>query len=113
MDYGGKANGFSSDAARAVRNYFWPGNVREMENRIKKAVVMGDRPLVGPDDLGFTAEETRPRFETLAAAREEFQVDYIREALMAHNWNKAQTAKTLDVDPRTIFRYVEKFKQEA
>jgi len=113
VDYGGKANGFSSDAARAVRNYFWPGNVREMENRIKKAVVMGDRPLVGPDDLGFSAEETRPRFKALAQAREDFQVEYIREALMAHNWNKAQTAKTLDVDPRTIFRYVEKFKQEA
>ena len=111
-DYGGKARGFSHDALRAMRNYFWPGNVREMENRIKKAVVMGDRPLVSPEDLGFTADQARPRFEPLAEARENFQVEYIKEALMAHNWNKAQTAKSLDVDPRTIFRYVEKFKQE-
>ena len=112
-DYGGKARGFSTAAAKGMRNYVWPGNVREMENRIKKAVVMGDRPLVGPDDMGFSAEEVGPRFETLASAREAFQLEYIRDALMAHNWNKAQTAKTLDVDPRTIFRYVEKFKQEA
>ena len=111
-DYSGKAKGFSTEALRAMRNYFWPGNVREMENRIKKAVVMGDRPLVGPDDLGFTADEVRPHFKSLSEAREDFQVDYIREALMAHNWNKAQTAKSLDVDPRTIFRYVEKFKEE-
>ena len=112
-DYGGKARGFSTAAAKGMRNYVWPGNVREMENRIKKAVVMGDRPLVGPDDMGFSAEEVGPRFETLARAREAFQLEYIRDALLAHNWNKAQTAKTLDVDPRTIFRYVEKFKQEA
>ena len=112
-DYGGKARGFSSAAAKGMRNYVWPGNVREMENRIKKAVVMGDRPLVGPDDMGFSPEEVGPRFETLARAREAFQLEYIRDALMAHNWNKAQTAKTLDVDPRTIFRYVEKFKEEA
>ena len=111
-DYGGKAKGFTHEALRGMRNYFWPGNVREMENRIKKAVVMGDRPLVGPDDLGFKPEEVQPRFDTLAVAREAFQLEYIRAALMAHNWNKAQTAKTLDVDPRTIFRYVEKFKEE-
>ncbi len=112
-EYGGKGTGFSQDALRSLRNYFWPGNVREMENRIKKAMVMSDRALIGPDDLGFSTEQVRPRFKTLAEAREEFQVEYIREALMAHNWNKAQTAKTLDVDPRTIFRYVEKFKEEV
>jgi len=112
VDYGGKAKGFSTTALKAMRNYIWPGNVREMENRIKKAVVMGDRPLVGPDDLGFNPDEVQPRFDNLADAREAFQVEYIKAALMAHNWNKAQTAKTLDVDPRTIFRYVEKFKEE-
>ncbi len=111
-DYGGKAKGFTQEALRGLRNYFWPGNVREMENRIKKAIVMGDRPLIGPDDMGFSRDEAQPRFETLAHAREAFQMEYIKAALMAHNWNKAQTAKTLDVDPRTIFRYVEKFKEE-
>ena len=111
-DYGGRAGGFTQEALRALRNYFWPGNVREMENRIKKAIVMGDRPLLGPDDLGFSKEEAQPQFEPLAQARETFQTEYIKAALMAHNWNKAQTAKTLDVDPRTIFRYVEKFKEE-
>ena len=111
-DYGSKAKGFTHEALRGLRNYFWPGNVREMENRIKKAVVMGDRPVVGPDDLGFQPDEVQPRFDTLAVARETFQLEYIKAALMAHNWNKAQTAKTLDVDPRTIFRYVEKFKEE-
>ncbi len=112
VDYGGKARGFSSEALKALRNYVFPGNVREMENRIKKAVVMGDRPLIGPDDLGFAADQVRPNFKPMSEAREEFQREYIREALMAHNWNKAQTAKTLDVDPRTIFRYMEKFKEE-
>ena len=45
----------------------------------------------------------------LADAEEDFKKQYIRSALDANNWNKAQTARDLDVDPRTIFRYIEKF----
>ena len=35
---------------------------------------------------------------------------YIREVLDLNNWNKAQTSRDLDVDPRTIFRYIEKME---
>ena len=45
----------------------------------------------------------------LAEAEEDFKKSYIREVLELNNWNKAQTARDLGVDPRTIFRYIEKF----
>jgi DNA-binding NtrC family response regulator len=111
--YPGKASGFTPDALEAMRFYIWPGNVRQMENRIKKALVMSDGPLLTPRDLGFEGEaDPEKRWVPLNDAKESFQQRYIKECLEAHEWNKAATARALDVDPRTIFRYIEKFKDD-
>ena len=111
--YPGKARGFSTEAVDSMRDYVWPGNVRQMENRIKKALVLSDGPLLTPGDLGFGgSSKPQRRWKPLNDAREEFQTRYIKECLEAHDWNKAATARALDVDPRTIFRYVERIKDD-
>ena len=109
--YGSRARGFTTGALNAMRGYYWPGNVRELENRVKKSVIMTDRAQIGPEDLGIAPRADRPPTRTLAEAEEEFKKDYIRRALDENQWNKAQTARALDVDPRTIFRYIEKFEE--
>ena len=81
-----------------------------MENRIKKAVIMSDRALLNTDDLGIQASHKRDILP-LADAEEQFKIDYIRDALELNNWNKAQTARDLGIDPRTVFRYIEKFDE--
>jgi len=106
--YGSKARGFSTGCLNALKSYYWPGNVRELENKIKKAVIMTDRQQLVPEDLGIEPRAGAP-IKTLADAEEDFKKQYIRQALDANAWNKAQTARVLDVDPRTIFRYIEKF----
>jgi transcriptional regulator with GAF, ATPase, and Fis domain len=68
---------------------------------------MSDRSLLTPDDLGLEKGSKRS-VRSLAVAEEDFKKQYIREVLDLNNWNKAQTARDLDVDPRTIFRYIEK-----
>jgi transcriptional regulator with GAF, ATPase, and Fis domain len=111
--YPGRAVGFTPEALAAVRAYVWPGNVRQMENRVKKALVMADGPMLTPQDLGFEPGQTRDkRWQPLNDAREAFQQRYIRECLEAHDWNKAATARALDVDARTVFRYIEKFRND-
>jgi transcriptional regulator with PAS, ATPase and Fis domain len=107
--YGSKVRGFTNEAVRAMANYFWPGNVRQLENRVKKAVIMSDRALLNADDLGILAG-TKRDIKALDEAAEDFKRTYIREALELNNWNKAQTARDLGVDPRTIFRYIEKME---
>jgi transcriptional regulator with GAF, ATPase, and Fis domain len=107
--YGSKVRGFNNEAVRAMANYFWPGNVRQLENRIKKAVIMSDRALLNADDIGILAG-TKRDIRPLDEAAEDFKRTYIREALELNNWNKAQTARDLGVDPRTIFRYIEKME---
>jgi len=105
--YGGTAKGFTNQALVAMKHYAWPGNVRELENRLKKAIIMSDRALLNPDDLGLGGADKR-HVLNLDEAAEQFKLDYIRQVLELNNWNKAQTARDLDVDPRTIFRYIDK-----
>jgi transcriptional regulator with GAF, ATPase, and Fis domain len=106
--YGSKARSFSAGCQNAMRSYYWPGNVRELENRIKKSVIMSDRSQLTPEDLGIEIKERATAIQSLAEAEEEFKMGYIRKALDANGWNKAQTARELDVDARTIFRYIER-----
>jgi transcriptional regulator with GAF, ATPase, and Fis domain len=107
--YGSKVRGFTNECVRAMLGYYWPGNVRQMENRVKKAVIMSDRALLNADDLGIGAGDKR-HVKDLDEATEDFKKRYIRETLELNNWNKAQTARDLGVDPRTIFRYIEKME---
>jgi transcriptional regulator with GAF, ATPase, and Fis domain len=99
--------GFSPAALAAIRKYAWPGNIRQLENRIKKALVLCDQNLLSAEDLdlGTTAENA---IMPLEKAKEEFQRKYVLEVLERNNGNRTQTARDLGVDPRTIFRYLEK-----
>ncbi len=106
-----KVRAFTPAAIIAMKKYAWPGNVRELENRIKKAVVLTDRPLIGAEDLDLKPENLGPILP-LAQAKEEFQKRYINEVLEQNNGNRTKTAKDLGVDPRTIFRHLEKLEGE-
>jgi len=110
-EYGSKIKGFTPGAVIAMKKYAWPGNIRELENRIKKAVVLADKALLGPDDLDLHPENLEPVLP-LAQAKEEFQKRYINEVLERNNGNRTKTAKDLGVDPRTIFRHLEKLEAE-
>lgn len=101
-----KVKGFTPNALIAIRKYDWPGNVRQLENRLKKAIVLCDKTLLGPEDLDLFPEALAP-IMTLTQAREDFQRRYILEVLDRNNGNRTKTARDLGVDPRTIFRYLE------
>jgi transcriptional regulator with PAS, ATPase and Fis domain len=106
-EFNAKARSFSPGAIVALKKYGWPGNIRELENRIKKAVVLADKLMIGADDLDLQPENLDP-IMPLAQAKEEFQKRYINEVLGRNSGNRTKTAKDLGVDPRTIFRHLEK-----
>ena len=111
VEFASRARGFTPAAAVALRKYAWPGNIRELENRIKKAVVLAEGALVGPEDLDLGVDALPPVLP-LAQAKEEFQKSYINEVLERNAGNRTKTAKDLAVDPRTIFRHLEKLEAE-
>ncbi|MGE0551334.1 MAG: sigma 54-interacting transcriptional regulator [Kofleriaceae bacterium] len=106
-EYDSKVKGLSQNASVAIRKHNWPGNIRELENRIKKAIVLCESTMIGPEDLGLTGD-VLPQILTLADAKEKFQRDYINEVLALNNGNRTKTARDLGVDPRTVFRHLEK-----
>jgi len=102
-----QVRGFSPNTMGAIRKYNWPGNIRELENRIKKALVLCESTILGPEDLEL-GEKTQLPILPLEKAKEDFQRRYVLEVLERNQGNRTQTARDLGVDPRTIFRYLEK-----
>ncbi len=106
-ELGSPVKGFSPAALTAIRKYPWPGNIRQLENRVKKGLVLCDRSLLSAEDLDLTEEAQSP-IVPLEKAKEDFQRRYVMEVLERNNGNRTQTARDLGVDPRTIFRYLER-----
>jgi len=106
-EFSSKVKGFTPGAMMAIKKHIWPGNVRELENKIKKAIILCDATMLGQADLDLT-DDNLPSVMTLSEAREEFQRRYVLEVLERNNGNRTKTAEELDVDPRTIYRYLEK-----
>jgi transcriptional regulator with GAF, ATPase, and Fis domain len=102
-----KVKGFSRQALNAIRHFRWPGNIRQLENRIKKAVVLAEGPLITAEDLELRPEHLDPILP-LAQALENFRNGYINDVLERNGGNRTKTAKDLGVDPRTVFRHLER-----
>ncbi|HET9554612.1 MAG TPA: sigma 54-interacting transcriptional regulator, partial [Anaeromyxobacteraceae bacterium] len=110
-EFAARVRGFTPAALVAMKKYAWPGNVRELENRLKKAVVLADRALVSAEDLDLSPEVLEPTVP-LAQATREFQKRYVNDVLERNAGNRTKTAKDLGVDPRTIFRHLERMEAE-
>ena len=106
-EFDANVNGFTPKALEAMKSYDWPGNVRQLENRIKKAIVLADKTLIGPDDLDLGGDQQRA-VVPLTQAREDFTRSYILKVLERNGGNRTRAARDLGVDPRTVFRYLER-----
>jgi transcriptional regulator with GAF, ATPase, and Fis domain len=111
VEFDSRARGFAPGAVAAIRKYRWPGNIRELENRVKKGAVLADGPFITADDLDLGREQIEPAL-ALAEAIEEFRKRYISEVLERNGGNRTKTAKDLAVDPRTIFRHLERMEAD-
>ncbi|MBL6975715.1 MAG: sigma 54-interacting transcriptional regulator [Deltaproteobacteria bacterium] len=109
-EFDSKVGTFTPEAVKGLKNYRWPGNIRELENRVRKAVLFAEGPQIKLTTLEFPdgeGDEVVP----LAVARERFETDYVLSVLKSNRGNRTKTARDLGVDPRTVFRYVEKERE--
>jgi len=98
--------GFTPDALAAMRQHEWRGNVRELENRVKRAAVMSEGPLVSARDLDLTAPEA-VRTLDLREARRRAERDAIETALAQAEGNISRAAKLLGVSRPTLYDLVQ------
>jgi DNA-binding NtrC family response regulator len=103
MDSARKIRGFTPDAIEAMYNYNWPGNVREMINRVRRAIVMAESKLISADDLDLS-QFTEQQTVTLAQARESAEKRAIEAALLRHRHRLTEAAVDLGISRVTLYR---------
>ena len=94
---------FSQEALSAIESYSWPGNIREMENCIKRAVIMAEGPQIVLDDLGIQ-ESAKPQEPlNLREIREKEECKAVVRALAKVDGNIARAAELLGVSRPTLY----------
>ena len=98
------------DAMRLLASYSWPGNIRELENAIEHAIVMGEGPVLRAADLPESVFESDPGPESDSGhyycELNEAKRRIIRQALEAANWNITQAALELGLNRTYLHRLV-------
>jgi Nif-specific regulatory protein len=113
--------GFSDDAMEALLSYSWPGNIRELENCVERACVIGKNRQIRREDLFLNARmeisEPKGGERNLKNAINSFKTQFIRKILEENKWNQTETAKALDIQRTYLSRLIKEldiinFKQE-
>jgi two-component system NtrC family response regulator len=94
---------FSDDAMAMIESHPWPGNVREMENIIKRAVIMADGPQIVGEDLGLGDSPAADDFMNLRQVRDEAEYKAIIRALARVDGNIVRAAELLGVSRPTLY----------
>lgn len=94
---------FSPEALALIENYSWPGNVREMENCIKRAVIMADGSQIGGEDLGLSDSSAMEESINLRQVREEAEHKAVVKALARSDGNIAKAAELLGISRPTLY----------
>jgi two-component system NtrC family response regulator len=102
-ELGRSLKGFTADALAALEAHGWPGNVREMENLIKRAAIMSDGPMLNAEDLGLQLGNAEPQPFNLRQVREEADRVAVSRALAQARGNVAQAAELLGVSRPTLY----------
>ncbi len=99
---------FSPEAIRAINRHSWTGNVRELQNRVQRAVIMADGKRISVQDLELDVSADAAPPVTLKEARESIERDMIQQALKRHLGKVSSTAAELGVSRPTLYELMEK-----
>jgi len=91
----------TDDALDVLERYSWPGNIRELENVVQRAVIMCDGKITLeqlPDELKYKIDFPQKGFKTLEAKEKE----YIQEVLLSTQGNKTKAAEILGINRKTL-----------
>jgi two-component system NtrC family response regulator len=102
-ELGRSIRGFTADALTALEAHGWPGNVREMENMIKRAAIMADGTQITSADLGLEPAQAEPPPFNLRLARENAERQAVSRALAHSDGNIAQAAELLGITRPTLY----------
>ena len=104
--------GLSHEALQVALAYPWPGNVRELDNALQRAVILGEPPLVYPEDLppNLTPSPDDPAgTDDLRVAHQRFERQHIAR-ILHHTPDKREAARRLGIGLSSLYRKIEEHK---
>ena len=101
--------GFAPGALAAIAQWPWPGNIRELENRMKRAVIMAEGKYVSAEDLDLAGPGQDSLPVNLKSAREEADRRAIRKALAQTDNNISSAAKLLGISRPTLYDLLKQY----
>jgi two-component system NtrC family response regulator len=108
-EHGRPVRGFTPEALKAIEAYPWPGNIRELENRVNGAVIMTEGKYVSEVDLGLPCDRGSDlTWLNLRLARQRAEREAIRQALAVSGWNLSRAAELLGITRPTLYDLLEK-----
>ncbi len=106
--------GVSPRAIKALAEYDWPGNIRELENTIERAVVLSKTNGIDMEDLMYHGISASTGLAASAGGKyrtlEEIEKEHIKAVLQAQFGNKSRAAEVLGIDRKTLWAKVKKYK---
>ncbi len=94
-----------SSALKRLQEFNYPGNIRELENMIERAIVVGDGKRITLKDLPLEKTMVNSSTESL----DDFEKAFILQILQKYSWNISRTAKALKVDRVTLYHKIKKY----
>ena len=103
-------NGVADATLSKLRKYSWPGNIRELQHAIERAIIMSDHHLLLPDDFFFLSQkpESAVTPETETYNLDELEKTVIRKVMDTHAGNISKAAKVLGITRASLYRRLEK-----
>ena len=94
---------------KRISGYQFPGNIRELENMIERAIVVGNGKKIVLKDLPFEKDGVDSNVESL----DDFEKAFILQILNKYSWNISRTAHALKVDRVTLYNKIKKYGLKA
>ncbi|HEX3719380.1 MAG TPA: sigma-54 dependent transcriptional regulator [Verrucomicrobiae bacterium] len=109
---GRNLNGFTPLATDALRNFEWPGNVRQLQNEIQRAVLMSEGAMIDVRDLSISPGAVTAEVPDLTLM-EAMERNAILQMLKDTGGNKLETAKRLGIGRQTLYNKIKMYGIEA
>ncbi len=99
---------FTPEALELLTGYHWPGNARELENVIERAVIVCDSGRIGAEDLSISSYAAIADM-TVNPSLEEMEKNYILRVLKETNGNQSKASQLLGIDRKTLYLKLKKY----